>query len=91
MYMESVGFLVVFNNSFILQYGFITRQGTYTTVTFPLTYAKYNSVVLTHHLAVDNNVQLVRYLQQKTLTNFKIHTYGDGSTSDKFSWIATGF
>lgn len=80
--------LSVLNNRLTICFGQIARQGTYTTVAFPISYSKFCSPVTSYFNDVDEQSN-ERYIQTKSLTNFVIHTYARGNGSQL--WICIGY
>ena len=81
-------FVLVINNRITICFGQITRQSTYTTVAFPISYSKFCSPVTSYFNDIDEQIN-ERYIQTKSLTNFVIHTYARGSGSQL--WICIGY
>lgn len=77
-----------FNNRITICYGQIARQGTYTTVNYPISYSTFCSPVTSYFNDIDE-ISNERYIQTKSLTNFVIHTYNKGSGFQL--WICIGY
>ena len=86
--LDTILCVLVINNRIIICFGQITRQGTYTTVTYPISYSTFCSPVTSYFNDVDQDSN-ERYIQTKSLTNFVIHTYARGSGSQL--WISVGY
>ena len=85
-------FLLVINNSLIIQHGRFARTAEYETVNLPISYTNYYSIT-TSIYASDNWPKSLNIRNDKTISSFSCSCRSDGGsgTANQGWWITIGY